>query len=233
MNLSGKRVLITAGVRRVGAVIAARLATAGCQLIIHCRKSTEETEKFLASLPGASHRIITADLSRPSEIDDLCCQAGTFELLVNNAALFHRPDSAEDLAAANDYHQVNFLAPKQLAEYFFSQDIAEGAVVNITDCFALRQGKGAYWQSKYDLNMLTKTLAPLWATRNLRINAVAPGPMLPPPWAPGSKMEKILQQVPLHRRIAVDDTAAAVEFLLRCDSITGAVVPVDGGISVS
>jgi NAD(P)-dependent dehydrogenase (short-subunit alcohol dehydrogenase family) len=183
------------------------------------------------ALPGHGHRAVAGDLASPGGVEDICRQAGVFELLVNNAAIFHRPGSAEDMESAELYRQVNFLAPKNLLEYFFQQDIGEGAAVNLTDAFALLPGSGAYWQSKRDLNKLTVDSALRRAECNFRINAVAPGPMLPLPWAPESRMEKILQTVPLHRRVDPEAVAEMVEFLLKCDSMTGAVIPVDGGIS--
>lgn len=233
MNLQGKRLLITGGGKRAGAVIARTMAEAGCRIIIHFNSSAEEAGKLLASLPGTGHCTIQADLSSSAGVEKLISEAGKFELLVNSAAIFHRPGSPEDQAAGALYRQINFLAPARLLEYFCQQDLSDGAAVNITDSFALLPGSGAYWQSKHDLNVLTVKLAPEWAKKHYRINAVAPGPMIPPPWAPESRMEKILQTVPLHRAVAPEDLAVLVRFLLACDSVTGAVIPLDGGISVS
>ena len=233
MNLQGKTVLITGGAVRIGAVVAMKLAETGCRVIVHYGKSAAEAKKLLSVLPGGGHRIIQADLANEDEVKNLCRQAGTFELLVNSAAIFHRPDSPEDLAAAELYHKINFLAPKLLLEYFFSQNIPGGAAVNITDCFALLPGSGAYYQSKRNLNELTQKLAPAWAKRNFRINAVAPGPMIPPPWAPESRMEKILKSVPLARQVSPDDLAELVRFVLACDSMTGALIPLDSGVSAA
>ena len=231
MVLQGKRLLITGGSKRVGLMIAAHMAMAGCSILLHAR-TPEEAQWAVDSLPGRGHRRIYGDLSRPEDVEYICRQAGEFDLLVNNAAIFHRPGSVEDMEATELYRQINFLAPKRLLEYFFDQkDVEEGAAVNITDAFALLPGQGAYWQSKCDLNELTRELAPKWAERRFRINAVAPGPMLPPPWAPDSGMEKILRQLPLGRRIAMGDTAEMVKMLLQSDAMTGVIVPVDGGIS--
>ena len=231
MDLSGKRVLITGAAKRIGAEIARDLAAAGCRVIIHYHTSQSEAEKLLAALPGSGHTVIRADLSSSDGVENLLDKAGKFELLVNSAALFFRPGSPEDIAAASLYQQVNFLAPKRLLEYFAGQGLAEGAAVNITDAFALLPGQGAYWQSKKSLNELTKSLALPWAEKNLRINAIAPGPVLPPPWAPESRMEKILKQVPLKRPVKAADIAGLVNFLLRCGEITGNIIPLDGGIT--
>ena len=233
MILQGKRVLITGSAKRAGAVIARRLAQAGCRIIIHCHTSVVEAEALRRELPGDGHRVISADLAAVCGVEKLIREAGAFEFLVNSAAIFHRPGSAEDLDAAETYRQINFLAPRRLLENFYEQALPGSAAVNITDAFALLPGSGAYWQSKRDLTDLTVKLAPLWAERQMRINAVAPGPVLPPPWAPESRMEKILQLVPLHAPASPEDLAETVAFLLGCASITGAVIPLDGGLTAA
>ena len=231
MILQGKRLLITGGARRIGAAIAVKAAEAGCSVLLGYCNSANEADEVLAALPGCGHRKIQADLSTSAGVKKLIAEAGEFELLVNSAAIFHKPGSHEDLAAEKLYHQINFLAAATLLEQLFSQNIPHCAAVNITDAFALAPGSGAYWQSKRDLTELTISLAEKWAENDCRINAVAPGAVLPPPWAPESRMEKILTQVPLHRAVKVGDIAQTVMFLLENESITGAVIPVDCGIS--
>ena len=233
MILQGKQLLITGSAKRLGSVIARKLAAKGCKVLIHCSSSASEATALLKELPGEGHRMIQADLSTDDGVEHLLKCAGKFELLVNSAAIFHRPGSPEDLASARLYRQINYLAPARLLEYMYMQDIPGCAAVNITDAFALLPGNGAYWQSKRDLNVLTVALAEKWAEKNCRINAVAPGPVIPPPWAPESRMEKILQSVPMHRPVSPDDLADAVTFLLECDSITGTILPLDGGITAA
>ena len=75
----------------------------------------------------------------------------------------------------------------------------------------------------------TLQLAKAWGNFDIRINAVAPGPMLPPSWAPDSKMAKTLPTLALRRPVAVEDFTSAVEFLITNNSVTGAIIPVDCG----
>lgn len=233
MDISGKRVFITGGARRIGAAIAGVLAQHGCQVALHCRNSVAEAKKLLAALPGTGHSLHIADLMSETATAQLCEQLGEFELLVNNAALFFRPGSPEDLAAAAQYERVNFRAPEQILTYFAAQNLTCGAAVNITDCTALNPGNGAYWQSKAALTRLTTELALPWAKKNLRINAIAPGAVLPPAWAPESAMTKILGATPLHRATTPEEIAQLTLFMLQCDSMTGAVIPLDGGLHLS
>ncbi|MBE6391398.1 MAG: SDR family oxidoreductase [Lentisphaerae bacterium] len=229
MKIKGKCVLITGSAKRCGAELAKSFASDGAEVIIHCNRSTREAEELLATLPGNGHRIIAADFSSPAGVAELISQLGRVDIVINNASLFFRPGSPEDLAGAVLYHQVNFLAPKQILEAWAKQDLPEGCAVNILDQAVLNPGTGGYWQSRYDLMHLGNSLARTLGERNLRINAVAPGPLLPPYWKPDSKMEKTLPTLPLHRPVAVADFVNAVKLLCTSDSITGAILPVDCG----
>ncbi|MBE6400276.1 MAG: SDR family oxidoreductase [Lentisphaerae bacterium] len=233
MNISGKQVLITGGARRIGAAIARKLAACGCRIALHCHKSVAEAEILLASLPGDGHTLHVADLMSVDATATLCATVGKCELLVNNAALFYRPGSAEDLNSAAAYERVNFRAPEQILQWFSGQNLSCGAAVNITDCSALSPGSGAYYESKAALTALTTALAVPWAEKNLRLNAIAPGAVLPPAWAPESAMTKILAATPLHRATTPEEIAELTAFMLQCDSMTGAIVPLDGGLHLS
>ena len=229
MKIEGKCVLITGSAKRGGAELVKLFAQLGAKVILHCNKSVDEAEKLLAVLPGSEHRIIQADFAADAGVDTLIANAGKFDILINNASIFFRPGSAEDLNSTALYNQVNFLAPKKLLAAWAQQELAGGCAVNILDQAILKPGAGGYWQSRYDLWMLTQELARTLGKRDLRINAVAPGPMLPPYWKPESKMEKTLPTLPLSRPVAVGDFVRAVKFLCEADSITGAVIPVDCG----
>lgn len=229
MKIKGKCVLITGSAKRCGAELAKSFASDGAEVIIHCNRSTKEAKELLATLPGNGHQMIAADFSSPAGVAELISQLGRVDIVINNASLFFRPGSPEDLAGAALYHQVNFLAPKQILEAWAKQDLPEGCAVNILDQAVLNPGTGSYWQSRYDLMHLGNSLARTLGERNLRINAVAPGPLLPPYWKPDSKMEKTLPTLPLHRPVTVADFVNAVKLLCTSDSITGAVLPVDCG----
>lgn len=232
MKIEGKCVLITGGGKRCGAALVKSFAAAGARVLIHCNRSTAEAEILRAALPGTGHRIISADFAITAEVEKLISEMGTVDIIVNNASLFFRPGSPEDINGTELYHQVNFLAPQMLLEAWAKQDIAGGCAVNILDQAVLNPGSGGYWRSRHDLMTLTRELARELGPRDLRVNAVAPGPLLPPYWKPDSKMEKTLPQLPLHRPVNVDDFTETVKFLCSNDSITGAVIPVDCGQSL-
>lgn len=229
MKIKGKCVLITGSAKRGGAELVKTFASAGARVILHCNNSVNDAELLLQTLPGTGHRIIRADFAEMAEVERLISEAGTFDILINNASIFFRPGSPEDLNSAGFYDQINFLAPKKLLEAWAKQPLPEACAINILDQAVLKTGSGGYWQSRYDLMQLTFELAVKLGKQNFRVNAVAPGPMLPPYWKPDSKMEKTLPTLPIPRPVDVADFAQTVKFLCEADSITGAVLPVDCG----
>jgi len=106
-------------------------------------------------------------------------------------------------------------------------------IVNITDIGAhkLWTGYPAYVISKSALETLTRLLAKEYAPR-IRVNAIAPGLVLPPDEIAPDEWEKLIQRLPLKRPAAPADIASALEFLLRNQSITGHTLVVDGGYSL-
>lgn len=230
MDFSGKHVLVTGGALRVGAALCRAFAAAGAQLTIHCRSSVAEAKALAAELPGTGHDVVVVDFA-PGE-------AGAAELwgklalpvdvLVNNASCYRLP--AERAA---EYETVNHLAPRELMRRFAEQDLAEGAVVNFLDQAVLNPNSAedpVYVASRRGLMADTLDFARRCGARNLRFNAVAPGPVIPPRGLENSKMLKTLQHVPLARPVDLDDLVQAVLFLAGNDSLTGAVLPVDCGM---
>ena len=130
---------------------------------------------------------------------------------------------------------MNYLAPVELMRRFAAQELTEGAVVNLIDQAVLAAAPSeeeTYLASRRKLAEATRKFARKFAEKNLRFNAVAPGPVLPPVGLEHSKMEKTLRRVPLRRPVEVSDLAAAVLFLAANDSITGALLPVDCGTAL-
>ena len=209
-----KSVLITGGTVRLGAAIAARLRAEGWRVIT------------------SSHRVdtgadIVADLAEPMGAAKLYAAAlqmlgGTPpDALVNNAALFTGDDAA--LAA------VNLEAPKKLTMMMAGRETGVGSVVNILDAKTLDGNRlqsaatDGYRSSKRELAAFTRSAAATFAA-TLRVNGVAPGPVL----APTEVREKAGEML-LDRRPTPEDVAAAVSYLLSAESTTGAIIPVDAG----
>ena len=200
-----KSVLVTGGTVRLGRAIAARLRAEGWRVITSSHRADA----------GAD---IVADLSEPMGAAKLYAAAlqilgGTPpDALVNNAALF--VGEAAAIAA------VNFEAPKKLTMMLAGREDAKGAVVNLVD---LKAYGNAYGRTKSALTDYTRKSACLFAG-SLRVNAVAPGPVLPP-----VGVHEPAGEILLDRRPAPEDVAAAVVYLLEAEAVTGVVLPVDAG----
>ena len=156
-----------------------------------------------------SHADIIADLTKEGAAERLYAEAGPLDAIVNNASLFK--DATE-----RDIRSVGYTAPRKLIESIASSG---GAVVNILDA---KIGEGAYYRTKADLRDYTIEAAKLFAPR-LRVNGVSPGSV----FAPIGVHEKA--GCNLIGRPKAKDVALAVAFLLENESITGVILPVDGG----
>lgn len=231
MELAGKHVLVTGGAVRVGAALVRAFAAAGAQVTIHCREHLAAARE-LASELGPRHRVVPADFSSGAEGAAALWQAldAPVEVLVNNASCYRLPAERRGL-----YDLVNHRAPVELMRRFAAQDLPEGAVVNLLDQALLSAApaeEGAYLESRRKLAEATLEFARKFAGKNLRFNAAAPGPVLPPAGLEHSKMEKTLRSVPLGRPVELADLVQAVLFLAGNSSITGAILPVDCGTAL-
>ena len=237
MRFDGKTVLVTGGAVRVGAAVARAFAAEGAALIVHCRYSRAAAEALVAELPGRNHRIVEADLEKPGAAETLFRQIeGPVDILINNASRYRRFESVLKDSEEEDrrFFQVNYLAPVALMREFAvrRQTLSgEGAIVNLLDqeVDAVVPHGGAYAHSRRALRGATLEFARELAPR-IRVNGIAPGPVLPPPWLPpGGHMEKTLQRVPLARPVALTDLVEAVLFLAGNRSVTGTILLVDCG----
>ena len=232
MKLNGKKVLVTGGARRIGAGISRRMAESGAEVLCHCHKGSAEGEALLATLPGQGHRLLTADLSVPGAAEKLFAQCGTVDVLINNASIYARTPVDLDEAEGRRYFEVNFWSPLALMRCFAAQKReTSGVVINILDQEILRPGaeNGIYAISRKALADATCAFALEKASKGLRFNAIAPGPMIPPPGLEHSTMSKVLKSVPTGRRVEPDDLIETICYIIGNDSLTGAVIPLDGG----
>ncbi|WP_176013294.1 SDR family oxidoreductase [Victivallis sp. Marseille-Q1083] len=232
MELKGKRILITGGAVRVGAAIAGMLADAGARVVIHCRRSQQAAGQLLAALPGEGHALAVADWNEPGAVEALLPSIGRVDGLVNNASVFHPGTLAEDNPEADaDHWRVNYLAPLALMRALNNQaGLTEGVILNLLDQEVAQSAAwgGIYGLSKRALRDATLAAALEWAPR-IRVNGLAPGPVLAPPGLEHLRMRKTLRQVPMQRPVAMADLLAGCRFLLENDSVTGQILYVDGG----
>ena len=231
MQFRNKHVIVTGGAVRVGAAVVRAFAAAGARVTVHCRANFAAAEKLVSEL-GPQHRVVCADFSNGAEgAAELWDSLDTpVDILVNNASCYRLPEERHYL-----YARVNYEAPLELLRRFAAQEIPEGAVVNFLDQAVLDPDPAEekdYLDSRRALARATVDFARDFAGKNLRFNAVAPGPVLPPVGLENSKMEKTLKSIPLRRPVELADLVAAVLFLAGNSSITGAILPVDCGACI-
>jgi pteridine reductase len=236
LPLSGRTALVTGAAKRLGRATALALARAGADMIVHYRSSTAEAEAAAAEIRSAGRRAwaIRADLAEPAEAERLMQQAlqaaGAVDILVNSASIFPKDtvlDFALESLARNV--QVNAAAPLQLCRAFAAQH-RPGHIVNFLDSRIVDYDAthAAYHLSKRMLFTLTRMLA-LELAPEIRVNAVAPGLILPPPGEDDGYLAAQAHTNPLNRHGSAEDITDAVLFLVRSRFLTGQVLFVDGG----
>jgi NAD(P)-dependent dehydrogenase (short-subunit alcohol dehydrogenase family) len=234
-----KIAVVTGGCRRLGAAIAARLATEGYTLALHASHDAEPELRLRGAIEeaGVQWKGIAADLSDPLQAENLIpAIADEFgaapDLLVNSAARFgdDRPETA-DMDSLLKHYAVNCAAPAILAKAFAAQRRkATGAIINILDQrIAHPHGdQFSYTLSKLALSGMTDILARELAPA-IRVNAVAPGLTIPTADYGTEVLERAEQAMPLGKFPAPAQVADAVAWLAQADAVTGQTVYVDGG----
>ncbi|MDR0931515.1 MAG: SDR family oxidoreductase [Victivallales bacterium] len=236
MKITPKNVLITGGAKRIGAELVRAFAAENANVYLHVRHSQKEAEILAKSLPHPERcRVLTADFSTPGEAAKLFAQCGKVDILINNASMYEPNELIHgDEVSDREHFEVNFWSPLALLRAFAAQELPEGVAINLLDQEVLHRSPngGAYALSRRVLADATRELAREYGQKNLRINAVAPGPVFPPSWIPDGTMAKTIATLPLRRKVNVDDLVEAVLFLCRNDSITGQILGVDCGQSL-
>lgn len=235
--MSGPRpvALVTGAAQRLGQGIAVALGQAGYDVVVHHQRSSpDETLQRLAGA-GARGWAVAADLADAEAAQALPARAhaaaGRLDAVVQAAGLW-RPRPLAQVTPA-DWDAV--LAVQLRAPFFVSIAAApllpEGAgLVLLGDHLATESSPGLvpHSVSKAGVHALTAQLAQRLAPR-LRVNAVAPGAVLPPPEWPEAARARYVASTPLARLGRPEDVTDAVLFLLRAPYVTGVVLPVDGG----
>lgn len=234
-------VLVTGAGRRLGRAVAQEAARRGWSVAVHynaSRDSAEETAQAVRAA-GAAAVTVDADLASAPAASALPMRAAAaaqapIAALVNCAAIFDHDTVADLSVDAFDRHMhFNALAPALLTRAFAAALPADmtGGVVNFLD-FKLAQpypDHFSYTLSKYALGGATELMARALAPR-VRVNAVAPGYVLPAPGQAEADFARLHAQTPLARGVTPEDIAAAVLFLLEAPAITGQTIFVDAGL---
>jgi pteridine reductase len=228
--------LVTGGAVRLGRALALALAAAGYDIALHYGRSAEAAEGTAAEIRalGAECHAFQLDLvdveALPALVERARAALPNLRVLVNSASAYAQATIGATSAAIFEQQlAVNLRAPFFLTQAFASQ-VGEGHVVNIID------NKIAFNQHEYAAYLLAKQaladftrMAALEFAPALRVNAVAPGVVLPAGSRSPEYIAWRLEGIPLRRQGEPADIARAVLYLLGSDFVTGQVLTVDGG----
>ncbi|MAT41172.1 MAG: short-chain dehydrogenase [Anaerolineaceae bacterium] len=239
MDIKGKTALITGGAVRVGKAISLGLAEAGANVVINYSSSAEsalqtaqEAEKF-----GVTALTIQANVADWEQVkamfDQVHSNLGKIDILVNNASPFTPTPVPTDSIEAwqmvtgvqiNGAFYVSNLAAKDML------DKKDGAIVNIVDLSAWEAWPNltAHAVGKSALLALTRQFA-LELHPYVRVNAIAPGPVLAPPDYSPEKIKRTAEKTLLNRWGTPEDISKTVNFLIESDYINAEYITVDGG----
>lgn len=239
MDLHDKVALVTGGATRVGRAISLAFAAAGADVVVNYNSSGAEalsTEAGIAAL-GRAALPYRADVSQAGQvqamIDAAMARFGRLDVLVNSASIWRGtpwPNASEsdwdllhDVGAKGAFLCAQAAAPHLKAH-------GDGAIVNIVDLSALVPFPGyvAHSAAKAALLNLTRSLAIEMAPA-VRVNAIAPGAVLPPPDYTPEQVAAAASRNLLRRWGSAENVASAVVFLAQSEFVTGILLPVDGG----
>lgn len=237
-SLAGKVALVTGAAKRIGRSVALRLAAEGADVIVNYRGSKDAAEEVVAQIKAMGRRAaaIQGDVSKRTDVGALLAAVehdfGRLDILVNNAGMFF-PAKFEELTEEQwdtilDVNLKSQFLCSQMAARLLRQS-GSGRIVNFASLGGLLAWPNYthYCVSKAGVIMLTRCLARALAPE-ITVNAVAPGTISFPGDAP-ELAEDFIRRAPLGRTGAPSDIADAVLFLAQSSFITGQVIVVDGG----
>ncbi len=246
-TLQGKISLVTGGGRGIGRAIVEELAGAGATVVFTYKSSSGVSEDLASALRAKGHTVSAhcSDASSTSEAAALVARViadhGRLDILINNAGITR--DGLLMRMSEEDWDQV--IASNLKSVYNFTKAAARqmvgqraGKIINITSIVGIsgNAGQSNYAASKAGIIGFTKSIAKEFASRNIQVNAVAPGFVdtdMTGALTPEQK-KTLIGMIPLKRTARPEEIASVVRFLASDDAgyITGQVLCVDGGLTM-
>ena len=238
-----KTALVTGGSRGIGRACALELASAGCNVAITYAGNDAKAQETITALEktGVKAKAYKFDVkdkaAAAAAIEEIHKEFETIDIIVNNAGitrdnLIIRMSDEEWESVINTNLTGVFNITKPVCKIMMKQ--RQGAIVNMSSIVGIsgNAGQSNYSAAKAGLIGFTKSLAKELASRNIRVNAVAPG-FIQTDMTAGLDAEAVAQHIPLKRLGQPEDIAKTVKFLtIDAEYITAQVIGVDGGLSI-
>ena len=247
MDIRDRVALVTGGAHRVGRSIALALAREGAHVAITYHASADEAQQTVAEIEacGVGGLAVQCDQSNPAQVasvfDAVRAQWGRLDILVNSAAIMQQKPFLD--ITPQDWDAtigVNLTGPFLFSQHAGRMMLARtrsatagetsGVIINIADEAGLTPWAHYVHHSvsKAGVIMLTRAAALALAPK-VRVNAIAPGPVLKPEGWTDEQWDKLRPATPLDRLGSPQDVVEAVLYLIRAEFVTGHVLVVDGG----
>ncbi|WP_303865099.1 3-oxoacyl-[acyl-carrier-protein] reductase [Alkalibaculum bacchi] len=245
--LTGKTALITGGSRGIGRAIAKKLSSLGCNIVINYNSNAAPAEELITELKaeGKEGLVIQGDVSNFEDakniVDTTVKTYGSIDILINNAGIT-RDNLLLKMSEEDFDHVINtnlkgaFNCTKHASRHMLKKK--KGRIISIASVIGLvgNTGQANYAASKAGIIGLTKSVAKELATRNITVNAIAPGFIVSDMTDQLSDEQKsaIKSNIPMNSFGTAEDIANLVGFLASDESgyITGQVINVDGGMAM-
>ena len=243
--LSGKVALVTGASRGIGRAIAMSLGGLGAEVIVNYSASdasAEEVAKTINDKGGSSYKLkfdVSDEESVTTGINQIIRDSGKIDILVNNAGitrdgLLMRMKASQWDEVLNTNLKGVFLCTKNVSKFMMKQ--RSGKIINITSIVGLigNPGQANYAASKAGVVGFTKTCAKEFASRGIKVNAIAPG-FIETEMTENLNTDDLLKMIPLGKLGSADQIASLVNFLVSSDAseyITGQTISIDGGMNM-
>lgn len=228
--------IITGGAVRIGKALAERLAEKGYNIALHYNGSNPDETLDRIQKAGVRGQGYPCDFVNLKDAEDLFARIAKdfsdIELLVNSASVFVQ-ENLEQTATQTliDTMHINLMSPYLLMREY-KKRVNRGMIVNILDERIIKNipAFGAYSVSKAALGHLTQLAAVEWG-ESVRVNAIAPGLILPPRGESEEYLQRNAKNIPVKAHGYVEDIARGLDYLLESPFVNGETLFIDGGES--